>query len=240
MLSAISASHFSYRQTTHDAQFEDLAILQVCLSFDSLQRGGRHRLAPSQVPPGPPLLARGSGDPLNRRGAIRALTRAYGPLASKKSNAIYGWRPQFDMHVQIDYIANMSTKTATLGVRMPKATCDLIRQLSARKGRTPSDLLAQYAEEITRMHRFCHIEFREAGLGRMAYVEGTRSAVWLVCDLVRQNHGNVRKTARVHQWPETNVRSAVNYAKAYPEEVEPLIARARGMEETTLRELNAG
>jgi uncharacterized protein (DUF433 family) len=73
----------------------------------------------------------------------------------------------------------------------------------------------------------------------MAYVEGTRSAVWLVTDLVRQNQGDTRKTAKLHGWPETRIRAAINYAEAYPQEIEPLIERARSMTETTLRELNA-
>ena len=133
----------------------------------------------------------------------------------------------------------MSTKTATLGVRLAEETCQMIRRISASRGRTPSDLLAEYAEEISRMHRFCHIEFRDTPLGRMAYVEGTRSSVWLVCDLVRQNRGDVRRTAKIHEWPETRVRAAVNYAKAYHEEIEPLIERARSMSEETLRQLNA-
>src|SRR5438046_1827318 len=133
----------------------------------------------------------------------------------------------------------MSTKTATLGVRLAAGTCKMIRQISASRGRTPSDLLAEYAEEIARMRRFCHIEFRDTPLGRMAYVEGTRTAVWLICDLARQNRGDIRKTAKLHQWPETKVRAAVNYAKAYPEEIEPLIERAHNMTEETLRQLNA-
>ena len=133
----------------------------------------------------------------------------------------------------------MKPKSATLGVRMPKSTCETIRRISASRGRTPSDLLAEYAEEISSMHRFCHIEFRDTPLGRMAYVEGTRSSVWLVCDLVRQNRGDVRRTAKIHEWPETRVRAAVNYAKAYHEEIEPLIERARSMSEETLRQLNA-
>ena len=133
----------------------------------------------------------------------------------------------------------MSRKTATLGVRMPQATWKLIRQISASQGRTPSDLLAEYAEEMTRMHRFCHIEFRDTPLGRMAYVKGTRTAVWLICDLVRQNRGDVRRTAKIHEWQETRVRAAVNYAKAYAEEIEPLIERARNMTEVTLQQLNA-
>jgi hypothetical protein len=134
----------------------------------------------------------------------------------------------------------MGTKTATLGVRMPQQTCEAIRQISQSQGRTPSDLLAEYAEEIARKHQFCYIEFRQTPLGRMAYVEGTRSAVWLVCDLVRQNQNDVFKTAELHEWPETWVRAAVNYAKAYPDEIEPLIKRAHHISEEKLRQLNAG
>jgi uncharacterized protein (DUF433 family) len=133
----------------------------------------------------------------------------------------------------------MSRKTATLGVRLAEETCDIIREISTSRGRTPSDLLAEYAEEIARRHHFCHIEFRDTPLGRMAYVEGTRSAVWLVCDLVRQNKGDITKTARHHEWPETKVRAAINYAAAYPEEIEPLIERAHSMTEESLRQLNA-
>ena len=133
----------------------------------------------------------------------------------------------------------MSTKTSTLGVRLSAGTCEMVRQISASRGRTPSDLLAEYAEEIARKHWFCHIEFRDTPLGRMAYVEGTRSAVWLVCDLVRQNDGDVRKTAKLHGWPETKVRAAVNYAEAYGDEIEPLIERAHSMTEEKLRQLNA-
>ena len=73
----------------------------------------------------------------------------------------------------------------------------------------------------------------------MAYVEGTRSAVWLICDLVRQNRRDIRKTAELHEWPETKVRAAVNYAEAYPDEIEPLIERAHQMNEEKLRQLNA-
>src|ERR1041385_7719445 len=130
-------------------------------------------------------------------------------------------------------------KTSTLGVRLPQETSEAIRRISANRGRTPSDLLAEYAEEISRRERFCHVEFRDTPLGRMAYIEGTRSAVWLITDLVRQNKGNVRKVAALHGWSETRVQAAANYAAAFPDEIEPLIERARNMTEKTLRELNA-
>jgi len=133
----------------------------------------------------------------------------------------------------------MSSKTATVGVRMSVETCEIIKQVSASQRRTPSDLLAEYAEEIARQHKFCHIEFRDTPLGRLAYVEGTRTAVWLIADLVRQHQGDAKKVAQLHEWPESKVRAAVNYAKAFPEEIEPLIERARSVSEQDLRQLNA-
>jgi len=133
----------------------------------------------------------------------------------------------------------MKAKTATLGVRLPRTTCEMIRQISASRRRTPSDLLAEYAEEMARKHRFCHIEFRDTPIGRMAYVEGTRSAVWLIADLVRQNRGNIARTAKIYEWPETKVRAAVNYAEAYPEEIEPLIESAHNVTAEELNRLNA-
>jgi len=114
-------------------------------------------------------------------------------------------------------------KTSTLGVRLPLSTCKAIRQISNGRGRTPSDLLAEYAEEIARKHQFCHIEFRDTEMGRMAYVEGTPTAVWLVCDLARQNGNHIARAARLHGWPEGKIRAALNYAAAYPEEIEPLV-----------------
>jgi len=133
----------------------------------------------------------------------------------------------------------MRYKTATIGVRMRANTCDTLRQISARKRRTPSDLLADYAEEIVRQHKFCHIEFRDTPSGRLAYVEGTRTAVWLMADLLRQHKGDVKKVAKVHEWPESKVRAAMNYAKAYGDEIQPLIERARAVKEEDLRQLNA-
>src|SRR4051812_38254382 len=104
------------------------------------------------------------------------------------------------------YIANMIQKSTTLGVRLSAKTAGVIKEISASCGRTPSDLLGEYAEEIARQHKFCHIEFRSTPLGRMAYVEGTRTPVWLIADLVRQRNGNIKRVAKLHEWTEGKVR----------------------------------
>jgi hypothetical protein len=95
----------------------------------------------------------------------------------------------------------MSNKTKTLAVRLSAQTASAIKQIAVSQGRTPSDLLGQYAEEAARQHNFCHIEFRDTPLGRMAYVEGTRTAVWLIADLVHQHRGSVKKVVTIHFSP---------------------------------------
>jgi uncharacterized protein (DUF433 family) len=133
----------------------------------------------------------------------------------------------------------MLQKSTTLGVRLSRKTAGIIKDISARRGRTPSDLLGEYAEEVARQHQFCHIEFRSTPSGRMAYVEGTRTPVWLIADLVRQRDGNVREVAKTHEWPDSKVKAAVNYARAFPDEIEPLIEHAHSISLEDLQRLNA-
>jgi len=122
---------------------------------------------------------------------------------------------------------------------LPEKTSRLIKEISASQGRTPSDLVSEYVEEVARGHQFCHIEFRSTPLGRMAYVSGTRTAVWLIVDLVRQGKGNVKTVAKLRDWPESKVQAALNYAKAFPEEIEPLIESAHRVTFEDLQRLNA-
>lgn len=133
----------------------------------------------------------------------------------------------------------MSRKSTTIGVRMSEETARVIKRISASQERTPSDLLGAYAEEIARQHQFCHLEFRDTPSGRLAYIEGTRTPVWLIVDFVRQYGGKIEKAARIHEWSENRIRAAVNYARAFPDEIEPLIERAHAMTPEKLRQLNA-
>ncbi len=73
----------------------------------------------------------------------------------------------------------------------------------------------------------------------MAYVEGTRTAVWLITDMIRQHKGDVKRVARLHEWPEGKIRAALNYAEAFRAEIELLIEQAHALREDDLRQLNA-
>lgn len=177
--------------------------------------------------------ARGNGRGTIRARVILGVTQFIWKITRLSKRAI------LTAKVNIVYNANMSRKTATLGVRLSEETSRIIKEISSGQGRTPSDLLAEYAEEMARESRFCHIEFRSTPLGRMAYVEGTRSAVWLIADLVRQEKGDIARVAKIHEWPESKVRAAVNYAKAYRDEIDPLIEEAHKVTLEDLQRLNA-
>ena len=79
-------------------------------------------------------------------------------------------------------------------------------------------------EEALRRAAFSHIEFRSAPASRQAWVTGTRLAVWQVVDLLQRHGGSLEKTARHLGVPKECVRAAELYGRAYPEEIQTLIA----------------
>ena len=50
-------------------------------------------------------------------------------------------------------------------------------------------------------------------------MQGSTLAVWEVTFLLRSYKGNVAAVAKHLRWPEAKVRAAVNYAEAFPEEI---------------------
>lgn len=101
-----------------------------------------------------------------------------------------------------------------------------LRRLARRLGRTPSETGALLVEESLREAEFGHIDFRDSEEGRQAYVKASSLAVWEVVRLTRNYHMDVTKTARHLEWLPLRVQAALNYAKAYPEEIEALIEDA--------------
>jgi len=75
-------------------------------------------------------------------------------------------------------------------------------------------------EEGLRRSEFAFIDFRDSSAGRQAYIQGSSLAVWEVILLVQSYRADVSAVARQLKWPEAKVQAAVNYAKAFPEEIE--------------------
>lgn len=106
----------------------------------------------------------------------------------------------------------------------------LARQFSRSVGATASLLL----REKLREEEFPFIEFRDSSMGRQAYIKRQRVTVWQVLWLARHYDMDAGRVAQHLGWHEEPVQSALAYARAYPEEIEPIVDE---VESTTFEEL---
>lgn len=153
-----------------------------------------------------------------------------------------------------------SVKTQVVSMRLQDGQVERLRRLSRRLGRTPSETGALLVEEALRRAEFGHIEFRDSAVGRQAYVQGSRLAVWQVVQIARsygQSHGqsygqeagqpdagtletrtlDAGKAADHLGWPAVKVQAALEYAQAFPEEIEAALADNAAFDAETLRRM---
>jgi len=102
--------------------------------------------------------------------------------------------------------------------------------MARRFGWTPSDAGARLVEEGLRRAEFALIDFRDTPLGRQAYVQGTRLAVGMVVKIVRSFGGSVEKAADHLERPPAMIQAAVNYAQAFPDEIEAAVQDNEAMD----------
>lgn len=112
------------------------------------------------------------------------------------------------------------TRPIVISMRLPADSGNRLKRMANRHGWTPSDASARLVEEGLRRSDFAFIDFRDSAAGRQAYIQGSSLAVWEVMLLVRSYKADVSPVAKHLKWPEAKVQAAVNYAKAFPEEIE--------------------
>lgn len=117
---------------------------------------------------------------------------------------------------------------------------DRLRRIGRRLGRTPSEAGALLIEEGIRRAEFGFIDFRDSPAGRQAYVHGSSLAVWEVILVARRYQMDPVRTAEHLEWPEFKVRAALNYASAFPEEIEEALAENDAMDWATLSRMLPG
>jgi hypothetical protein len=79
-------------------------------------------------------------------------------------------------------------------------------------------------EEGLRRSEFAFLDFRDSAAGRQAYIQSSSLAIWEVLLLVQSYKADVAAVAAHLKWPEAKVQAAVNYAKAFPEEIDGALA----------------
>lgn len=116
-----------------------------------------------------------------------------------------------------------STRSMVLSMRLPVESGRRLKRMASRHGWTPSDASARLVEEGLRRSEFAFIDFRDSPIGRQAYIQGSTLAVWELMLLCRNYKEDVAAVARHLGWPETKVQAAVNYAQAFPREIDEAI-----------------
>jgi hypothetical protein len=111
------------------------------------------------------------------------------------------------------------TRSVVVSMRLPAESGTRLKRMANRHGWTPSDASARLVEEGLRRSEFAFIDFRDSPAGRQAYIQGSTLAVWEVMLLAQSHRGDVSAVARHLKWPEARVQAAINYARAFPEEI---------------------
>ena len=113
-----------------------------------------------------------------------------------------------------------ATRSVVISMRLPAESANRLKRMANRHGWTPSDASARLVEEGLRRSEFAFIDFRDSPVGRQAYIQGSTLAAWEVLLLVQSYKADVSAVGEHLKWPEAKVQAAINYAKAFPEEIE--------------------
>jgi uncharacterized protein (DUF433 family) len=132
----------------------------------------------------------------------------------------------------------MSINNSTVvSMRLPRKSGERLRRLASRHGWTASDAGARLVEEGLRRTEFAFIDFRDSPAGRQACLQGSSLAVWEILALLQDHKEDTARVAKHLRWPEAKVRAALNYARAFPEEIHGALADHRAMDFAALSQM---
>ena len=129
------------------------------------------------------------------------------------------------------------TRSVVISMRLPAESANRLKRMANRHGWTPSDASARLVEEGLRRSEFAFIDFRDSPAGRQAYLQGSTLAVWEVLLLVQSYRADVSAVARHLKWSKAKVQAAVNYAKAFPDEIEAALSENRATDFEALKRM---
>jgi uncharacterized protein (DUF433 family) len=113
--------------------------------------------------------------------------------------------------------------STVVSLRVSEEQAERLQRKARQLGRTSSETGAILLEESLRRDEFGFIDFRDSAVGRQAFIQGTRLAVWMIVKTARGFSGNVEQTAKHFERSPLQIQAALNYAKAFPDEIEAAI-----------------
>lgn len=104
-------------------------------------------------------------------------------------------------------------------LRLPAGVRRGVDRLAAQLGHKPAQVGARLIDEGLRRRDFPQIELRDTVAGRVAYIQGTRIAVYWVVQ--RINDGmTIEEFGREHDVPTAPVNAALAYSEVFRQEIE--------------------
>lgn len=127
--------------------------------------------------------------------------------------------------------------SATLSIRVPAETKRWLEKFSRNRG-SLSSAASLLIEEARRHEQFRGVEFRDSSQGRLAFVQGTRVAVYFAWMTAKDYGFDAAKVADHFGWPLWKVESALAYAETFKAEIDQQIAEHRELDdEAALRKI---
>lgn len=130
-----------------------------------------------------------------------------------------------------------TTRPVVISMRLSAESGNRLKRMANRHGWTPSDASARLVEEGLRRSEFAYIDFRDSSVGRQAYIQGSTLAVWEVLLLFQSYRASVSSVAKHLKWSEAKVEAAINYAKAFPAEIEAAVSENAAVDFETLKRM---
>ena len=111
-------------------------------------------------------------------------------------------------------------------LRIPEEILKEIEQIAEATQRDFSSVAKELLEEAVKIHRCPGIVFTEGVRGRRARVAGTGIEVWEMIATYNSVGRNPGRLRRAYHWlTDQQLKTAMGYYKAYPEEIDRLIAK---------------
>jgi len=113
-----------------------------------------------------------------------------------------------------------------ISIRLSRATDQLVNAEARRTRRSRSAIVQAFTEETARTRRFPGIGFRGDDAARRAWVIGSGLDVWEIVQML-EDFGSIEALLRETHLTERQVRLALAYREAFPEEIDEAVAGNR-------------
>lgn len=117
-------------------------------------------------------------------------------------------------------------KSVQKSMRIPEKTVDEIQDIARQWGKEFSAVAKELLEEGIKMYRCPGIVFSEGASGRRARIAGAGIEVWEIIATHKSMEEDFKRLCNAFDWlSELQLRSALGYYRAYPEEIDQLMAK---------------